>query len=163
MGDGHLYSRCKHGFAAVRVRAPISEHSTTMLPRQAQSQEPRGKVEHTPDGTHRARKVKSYWEGCWGIGFFLCFLPYWPVQKFLVCVQTATTRKENTVSMKRDASRYHVRVSHSKERGQEEDSIWTAPCPYPQSAALSACGLCWALGRAVMKGTLASRPREPWV
>ena len=110
VGDGHLdlpgQAPSSGAGPGPRPRVP----GLLCCPDRHSPQELQRNVEFTPHATNHAEKVKSYWEGCWDICFFLYFLLYWPVQKFLVCVQMATTRRKYTVSTKRDESKHSVYV-----------------------------------------------------
>lgn len=77
-----------------------------------------------PPIMQKKKKVKSYWEGCWDICFFLCFLLCWPVQKFLVCVQTAKTGRKRRGSAER-----------------EEPNSVSPPPPRPPGAGIGKAGL----------------------
>lgn len=115
-GPSPLWGR---GSLDLPVRAPGSSAGPGPRPRapgvscgldRHGSRELQRNVQFTPNATNHAKKVKSYWEGCWDICSFLYFLLYWPVQKFLVRVQMATTTRKHTVSAKRDESEHSVHV-----------------------------------------------------
>lgn len=129
VGDGH-----PHPYAiGTQQCGPGPSYPSTGTVTPHGPRELRGNVEFTPNAPTHAKKVKSYWEGCWDICFFLCFLLYWPVQKFLVCVRMATTRKEYTVSTRRDASHRRVYISLPLSAGMKKTPPAQTSCgPRPR-------------------------------
>lgn len=100
--DGCQDARAKAVLMGLQHRA--LDHPATLLDRHCPSRGQQGNSEFRQNATNHVKKVKSYWGGCWDICFFLCFLLYWPAQKFLACVQTAVTGRKCRVSAKRDAN-----------------------------------------------------------
>lgn len=100
------------------------------------------RVIRMPTIMQKKKRVKSYWEGCWGIGFFLCFLLYWPVQKLLAHVQTAETRRKCRVSTKCEESNPSSTQPPTKCGNQENGSLRKLPPARCPSLCLCQSSLC---------------------